>query len=242
MRKIILLANLLTGISLATPAAWAQSGAMYNQTIAGTRLDILAQGEVKATPDIAIISAGVVTQAPDAATAMAANATKMKAAVASLKKAGVLDKDIQSQSISLQPQYRYTQNRPPVITGYQASNTITVRFRDIGKAGAVLDALVEQGINQINGPSLTIDKPEVAMDQARTLALAAARARAELYAKAAGMGVKRIVTISESARDFSGPQPMMMRANMASAEAASTPIEPGEQTISISVNVTFELQ
>jgi uncharacterized protein len=106
----------------------------------------------------------------------------------------------------------------------------------------VLDALVGEGINQINGPSLTIDKPEVAMDQARTLALAAARARAELYAKAAGMSVKRIVTISESSRDFSGPQPMMMRANMASAEAASTPIEPGEQTISISVNVTFELQ
>jgi uncharacterized protein len=242
MRKIILLASLLTSISLASSPAWAQNGAMYNQTIAGTRLDISAQGDVKATPDIAIISAGVVTQAPDAATAMASNATKMKVAVAALKKAGVFDKDIQSQSISLQPQYRYAENRPPVITGYQASNTITIRFRDIGSAGAVLDALVGQGINQINGPSLTIDKPEVAMDQARTLALAAARARAELYAKAAGMSVKRIVTISESSRDFSGPQPMIMRANMASAEAASTPIEPGEQTLSISVNVTFELQ
>jgi uncharacterized protein YggE len=101
---------------------------------------------------------------------------------------------------------------------------------------------VAQGINQINGPSLTIDKPEVAMDQARVQALTAARTRADLYAKASGMSVKRIVSISESSRDFAGPQPMMMRANMASAQAASTPIEPGEQTISISVNVTFELQ
>jgi uncharacterized protein len=241
MRKS-LLAGLLATATLASPAAWAQSGAMYNQTITGTRLDISAQGEVKAVPDVAIISAGVVTQAPDAATVMANNATKMKAAVAALKKSGVLDKDIQSQSISLQPQYRYVQNRPPVITGYQASNTITVRFRDIGKAGSVLDALVSQGINQIDGPSLTIDKPEVATDQARILALAAARARADLYAKASGMSVRRIVAISESTRDFSGPKPMMMRANMAQVESSPTPIEPGEQTISVTVNVTFELQ
>jgi uncharacterized protein len=241
MRKIILLGCMLGSISLASPSAWAQNGAMYNQTIAGTRLDISATGDVKAVPDIAIISAGVVTQNAEAATAMADNANKMKAAVAALKRAGVADKDVQSLSLNLQPQYRYNNNEPPVLTGYQASNQITIRFRDIARAGAVIDALVKQGINQINGPTLTIDKPETMTDTARTKALASARSRAELYAKAAGMRVKRIVAISESSGDFGGPQPMMMRANMV-ADAASTPIAPGEQTISVSVNVTFELE
>jgi uncharacterized protein len=242
MRTLALFAGLAAATMMTAPSAQAQSGAPYNQTISGTRLDISATGEVKAVPDIAIINAGVVTQAADAASAMAANATKMKAAVAALKQAGVADKDIQSQSISLQPQYRYVANKPPVITGYQASNQITIRFRDIGKAGSVLDALVKQGINQIDGPSLTIDKPDVAMDEARVKAMTALRARADVYARSLGMSVKRIVAISESARGFDGPQPMMMRANMAMAEqAADTTIAPGEQAISVTVNAVFEL-
>jgi uncharacterized protein len=236
------LSILASATALTAPAtAWAHGAAMYNQTIAGTRLDISATGEVKAVPDIAIISAGVVTQNAEAATAMADNAAKMKAAVAALKRAGVADTDIQSQSLNLQPQYRYNENQPPVLTGYQASNQITVRFRDIVRAGAVIDALVKQGINQISGPTLTVDKPETMTDTARTQALAKTRARAELYAKAAGMRVKRIVAISEYSGNFEAPQPMMMRANMV-ADAGSTPIEPGEQTISVSVNVTFELE
>ena len=96
MRTLALLAGLAAATMMTTPSAQAQSGAPYNQTISGTRLDISATGEVKAVPDIAIINAGVVTQAADAASAMAANATKMKAAVAALKQAGVADKDIQS--------------------------------------------------------------------------------------------------------------------------------------------------
>ena len=103
----------------------------------------------------------------------------------------------------------------------------------------MLDALVKQGINQIDGPSLTIDKPDVAMDEARVKAMTALRARADVYARSLGMSVKRIVAISESARGFDGPQPMMMRANMAMDAAAETTIAPGEQAISVTVNAGF---
>jgi uncharacterized protein YggE len=128
---------------------------------------------------------------------MRQNSTRMATVLAALKRAGVAERDIQTSSISLSPQYRYAQNEPPVITGYQASNQVTVRFRDIAKSGAILDALVKEGANNISGPNLTIDKPEAALDEARTAAVATARARAELYAKAAGLRVDRILSISE---------------------------------------------
>ena len=206
----------------------------------GTRLDIVATGEVSATPDIASIGAGVVTQAPTAAAAMAENAQRMSATVAALKKAGVADRDIQTSSIGLQPQYKYAENQPPVITGYQASNQLTIRFRDVKRAGAILDALVAAGANQINGPNLSVDHPEALLDQARIKAIAEAKARAELYAKAAGLGVKRIVSISEGSFEPT-PRPVPMMA-MRMEKAADTSIEPGEQRLAISVSVTFELQ
>jgi uncharacterized protein len=211
------------------------------QTIVGTRLDIQARGESKAVPDIAVISAGVVTQAADAQAAMRDNATRMNKVIAALKQAGIADKDIQTTSVSLSPQYRYTQNEVPAITGYQANNQVTVRFRDVGKSGAVLDALVKQGANQVNGPSLMVDKPEVAQDAARVSAMKTARTRADLYAKTAGMTVKRIVSISESVEYSGGPQPMMARMMSDSAEAKTT-IAPGEQSIGVTLSVVFELQ
>ena len=91
---------------------------------------------------------------------------------AALKRAGIADKDIQTSSFNLNPEYRYDENQSPVLTGYRASNQVSVRFRDIKATGAILDALVAEGANQINGPSLTIDKPEQAMDEARVKAIA----------------------------------------------------------------------
>jgi uncharacterized protein len=212
------------------------------QNISGTRLDIQAQGETRVVPDIAVISAGVVTQAADAQTAMRENATRMNKVIAALKQAGVADKDIQTTSVNLSPQYRYAQNEVPVITGYQANNDVTVRFRDIGKSGAVLDALVKQGANQINGPSLMVDKPEAAQDAARLAAMKTARARADLYAKAAGMTVKRIVSISESVDSYGGPQPMMMARGMADGAEAKTTVAPGEKAIGVTLSIVYELQ
>ena len=183
----------LAAVTVAVPAAAEDQ----QPTITGTRLDIVATGEVTAVPDIATIGAGVVTQAANAAAAMSDNATRMAATLAALRKAGVAERDLQTTTVNLSPQYRYADNQPPVITGYQASSRVSVRFRDIKTSGRILDSLVAAGANQIDGPTLSVDKPEPLFDQARAKAVADAQARAALYAKATGLRIKRIVAISE---------------------------------------------
>lgn len=226
-------------LSMLLPAA-APAQPVATAPIAGTRLEISARGEVKRVPDIATISAGVVTQAADARTALSENSTRMARVVAALRRAGVAERDLSTAQIALSPQYRYQDNQPPVITGYQASNSVSVRFRDIATSGTILDTLVAQGANQINGPALSIDKPDATLDEARLSAMAAARARADLYARATGLTVKRIVAISESADEQVRPMPMMMRA-MSSDAVAKTEVLPGEQSVGVTVAVTFEL-
>ena len=230
-------------------AAWISLGtatpalAQEPQTIlTGTRLDIVATGEVTAVPDIATIGAGVVTQAGTAAAALADNARNMATTVAALRKAGVADRDLQTTAVSLSPQYRYADNQPPVITGYQASSRVMVRFREVRSAGKILDSLVAAGANQIDGPTLSVDKPAPLFDQAREKAVADAKSRAALYARAAGLQVKRIVAISEGSTDGGVVRPQYAMMARAAPKAADTAIEPGEQTISISLSVTFELQ
>lgn len=239
----------LMKLSLAAPLTLALAAPVFAQApalppghppVMGTRLDIVATGEVSAVPDIATVGAGVVTQAPTAAAAMQANARRSASTVAAIRKAGVADRDIQTTSITLSPQYRYADNQPPVITGYQASSRVSVRFRDVKAAGPVLDALVAAGANQIDGPVLSVDKPEPLLDQAREQAVAVAKQRAALYARAAGLQVKRIIAISEgSSEPIVRPMPMMAMAR--AKESADTMIEAGEQKMSVSVAVTFEL-
>ena len=235
--KTLLGSALMAAAALAPVAANAE---VTQTPIAGTRLDVTARGDVRRVPDIAVISAGVTTNATDAASAMQDNANRMSRVLAALKKAGVADKDVTTSSINLSPQYRYVENQAPVVVGYQASNQVTVRFRDIARAGTILDALVKEGSNQINGPMLTIDKPEAAQDEARVAAIKAARERASLYASALGMKVVRIVSISESEGYSGGPVPVVAMRVMDSA--AKTEIMPGEQSISVNVSVVFELQ
>lgn len=236
---------MMRAIALAMLVATLPTAAMAEiegPMITGTRLDIVAQGSVSRVPDLAIISAGVVTQAADARGAMAANASAMARVLAALRSAGVAARDMATAQIGLNPQYRYAENQPPVITGYQASNSLTVRFRDIAKSGAILDALVASGANQINGPTLTLDKPEAAQDEARIDAIKTARTRAELYARAAGLTVKRIVAIGETV-NMSRPMPMVMMSSRQMSDSASkSEIVAGEQDIDVSVSVTFELQ
>jgi len=228
------------GLTLATISASAQEARPMMVPIDGTVLEISADGTSARTPDLAMIQAGVVTQAATAGDAMRQNSTRMAAVLAALKRAGVAERDIQTSSIALSPQYRYAQNEPPVITGYQASNQVTVRFRDIAKSGAILDALVKEGANNISGPNLTIDKPEAALDEARTAAVATARARAELYAKAAGLRVDRILSISESGAMPAPPRPMMMMRAEAAADA--TQVVAGESELRVSLSVRFLLK
>lgn len=224
----------LAALAIAAPAL----ADVTTTPIAGTELDISATGTSSRTPDIATIGAGVVTQAPKAGEAMAANARAMSATIAALKRAGVTDRDIQTQSINLQPQYRYGDNQPPVLTGYQASNRVSVRIRDLSGAGSVIDALVGAGANQIDGPTLSVEHPEGALNEARAKALATARSRAELYAKAAGLTVRRIVRISESEDARPIVRPMAM---MAAKRADTTPVEAGEQDLTVNLSVVFEL-
>jgi uncharacterized protein len=208
--------------------------------VSGTLLTVVAEGRVARVPDLVEISGGVVSDAPTAAAAMAANAKAMTAVVVAVRRAGIADADVQTQGLSLQPQYRYEQNLPPALIGYQASNTVAIKVRRIADTGRLLDTLVAVGANRIDGPNFRIEDEDGALDVARAEAMARARARALLYARAAGLTIRRIVAISESGA-MTPPRPMMM-ARMAAADAASTPVAPGEVALSVNVTVEFELQ
>lgn len=231
-------AALAVAAGAATGAA-AQAAPAVLQT--GTLLTLTAEGQTTRTPDVAEVSTGVVTTAPTAAAAMRDNAARMNAVVDAVKKAGVADRDIQTSGLNLSPQYRYENNQPPVLTGYQASNTVSLRIRNIADTGKLLDALVAVGANQINGPNFVVDKPEAALNEARVAAVKTGRARADLYAGAAGLKVKRIVSITEAGGFDPGPRPMMMKAAMEAAPAAS-PVAPGEVALNVNVTMTFELE
>lgn len=206
----------------------------------GTLLSISSQAEAKRAPDIATLSAGVVTQAADANAAMRTNATEMTKVVAAIRAAGIADKDIQTSGVNLNPQYRYAENQPPAITGYQASNTVNIIVRDITKTGKILDALVATGANQVNGPSFDVEDKEAAFDEARRAAVEKAKGRAAMYANTLGLRVRRIVSISEGS-GYDPPRPMMSMAKMESSPAADTPISPGESTLSVNLAIVFEL-
>ncbi len=235
-------------IALALLAAAVPAGVGAQQVevqlppIAGTRLDVSATGETSRVPDIAIISAGVVTRAPTAAAAIQQNSARVERMLAALRRAGVEERDIQTSSINLNPDYHYEENRPPRLIAYQATNTLNIRFRDIANSGRILDALVAEGANQINGPTLTLDRPEAALDEARTNAIARGRARAELYARSLGMRVVRVVSVSESG-GYAPPPPMpMAERGMAVGSAADTKIVPGEQKLQVTLAIVFELR
>ena len=238
--RIALVAAVAAAAPLSSLAAQeAPRGPMAMMVPAGTMLEVVAEGKTTRVPDVATIRAGVVTQAETAAAALGQNAQQVTAILAALKRAGIADRDVQTAQISLAPQYRYGENVPPVITGYQASNTVSVRFRDIARSGAILDALVKQGANQIDGPNFMIDQPDAALDEARTDAVRRARARAEVYARAAGMSVDRIVSISEG--NGPGPVPPMPMMMVRAERSADTKIVPGEQDVGVTVTVRFLL-
>ena len=234
----LLLATLLAFGSPMTAAA--QSAPSIAVPSDATLLSVSASADVKRAPDVASIGAGVVTQAADANAAMRANAEQMQKVMAAIRAAGIADKDIRTSGINLSPQYRYAENQPPAITGYQASNNVDLKVRDLGKLGKVLDALVASGANQVNGPSFEIDQPDAVQDEARRAALDKAQARAQMYAKSLGLQVRRIVSISEGG-GFNPPMPMPMVRLAAMAKDAGTEVSPGENTVSASIDVVFEL-
>jgi len=240
MRNMLMTA-LTLGVAAVPASAMAQTVAAV-PVLAGTRLDVSATGDVTRVPDLAIISAGVQTLQPTATGAIEENASRMERVRAALKRAGIADKDIQTSSINLNPEYHYENSQPPRLTGYRATNTVNVKFRDLKRTGSILDALVAEGANQINGPNLTIDKPEAAYDEARIKAIAAGQARAELYARALGKRVVRILSVSESGGYVPPPMPMAYARDMAVASAPKTEIDPGMQQLQVNLSMSFELQ
>ena len=206
-----------------------------------TTITVSSEARVERAPDLAEMSAGVVTQAATAAEASRANAAQMTGVIAALRRANVAERDIQTSGLSLQPQYDYQERQAPRLTSYQAVNTVTIRLRELGRAGTVIDALVAAGSNQVNGPSFRIEDEDAALDTARAAAVAKARRRAELYATALGLKVRRVVSLNESGGN-QPPVPIIRARMMASDAAASTPVAPGEVSLSASVVVEFELE
>lgn len=233
---------LLAAAAIPASPALAQVTTQLAQPIAGTRLDISAIGEATRVPNLAVISAGVVTRASTASAALQQNSARMERVLAALRSAGIAERDIQTSAISLNPDYSYQENQPPKLTGYNASNQVTVRFRDIRVSGEILDVLVAQGANQINGPTMTIEQPQAALDEARANAVAAGRGKAELYARALGKRVVRVISVSESG-GYYPPPPMPERGGGDMVMAVSkTEIVPGEQRLQVSLSMVFELQ
>ncbi len=210
--------------------------------LSGTRLDITATGEVARVPDIVRIIAGVDTQAPTAAEALRQNSALMARVRLALARAGVAERDVQTASIELTavyPQGDYQRSRA---IGYGAGNDLIIRFREVSRAGPILDALVAEGVNEIRGPMLGFDNEDAARNEARSIAIATARARASLYAQALGMRVKRVVLVNEAPQPVYGTSAMQGVANMQSGPDADTMIDPGGRRISATVSVIFELE
>ena len=237
-RPLLLALSLALAMPMTTQA---QTPAGVATAPQGTLLSVSASADAKRVPDVATISTGVVTQAADANAAMRANAVQMDKVMAAIRAAGIAERDIQTSGISLNPQYKYVEDKPPTITGYQASNTVNVKVRDLSILGKVLDAFVASGANQLNGPSFEVDKPDEAYDEARIAAIKKAQARAQTYADALGLKVRRIVSISEGGAGFPRPMPMVRMQAADAGFAKETSVAPGESTLSANIEVVFEL-
>jgi hypothetical protein len=235
------------GLALATaaaaPAALAQAAPPAADTMfRATTLNLSAYGETRVEPDMANISLGVVTDGKTAAEAMAANATRMTAVIASLKKAGIAEKDIQTSNLNLNPQYRYQQNEAPVLIGYQASNQVTIRVLDLKKLGSAVDATVNAGANQVHGISFGLQDATAAENTAREAAVKALVAKADLYAKATGHRVSRLVSLSEGGGySPQPPMPMEMAMSAQRMKGADTPVAAGQLNVRIDISGLYEL-
>src|SRR5450631_954152 len=196
---------------------------------------VTGEATVAAAPDAAVIRLGVSSQGKTARAASDANAKEMAVVLAAIKESGVADRDIQTTSLSLQPQYDPKQTGAARLVGFQVNNQVTIKIRDIGRLSAVLDRAIAAGANEMSGIEFVVSEQVRLLDQARTAAVADARRKAELYANAAGMKVGRVMAIAE---EGSVPPPRLYQPMRAGAAPA---IAPGEQTLRAVVTVSYEL-
>ncbi|ODT29780.1 MAG: hypothetical protein ABS35_07855 [Kaistia sp. SCN 65-12] len=207
------------------------------------RIVVSGEGEAAVKPDIALLSLSVMREAKTARAALDANNDAMAAVITAMKAAGIADRDLQTAGIQINPRYTYTDkpdgSQEAELAAYQVTNTLSVRVRNLDDTGAVLDKAVSLGVNQGGGISFTNEDPSAALTEARKKAVADAIAKARTLAEAAGVSVGRVLEITD--QTFA-PRPMAINAKAFDAARAAVPIESGENTYSVQVNVTFELK
>lgn len=203
------------------------------------QVTVTGEGRVTAVPDMATVTLGVSAEAPSARAAMDRTSDGVAALFAQLEAAGVEPRDIQTSGLSLGPVWTRSRDgsEPPRISGFSASNTVTVRVRAVGDLGAVLDGALDSGANTLQGVSFGLQEPEPRLDEARALAVADARRKAELYATAAGVTLGPILSIAE-AGGMPSPVPMF---RMEAAMADGVPVAAGETSVSAQVTIVWRI-
>jgi uncharacterized protein YggE len=229
MKDRAFLAAILAGILLATPA--------LAQTASPAMISVTGEATVSVAPDLAQIDAGVTSEAKTAREASDANNAAMGKVLLALKSASIDEKDFQTSRLSLQPQAAPNRPGPASIVGYRASNRVTIRLRDVTKVATVIDTLVAAGANDVGGINFTVSQASKLLDEAREQAIADARRKAEIYAKAAGATLGAPLSITEEG----GHGPIPYR-RMAAGMAASTPVAQGEETLQVTVSVSWAIK
>jgi uncharacterized protein len=227
----VLAASLVAAMLFATPS--------LAQTERPAMISVSGEATVSVPPDMAEIDGGFTSDGKTAREASDANNAAMGKVLLALKAAGIEAKDIQTSRLSLQPQTQNTPNRPspPTISGYRASNHVTIRLHDVTKVASVIDMLVGAGANDIGGINFMVSGASKLLDEAREQALADARRKAEIYAKAAGVTLGTPLSISEG--NASVP---VFRGRMPMAPMAAAPVMQGEETLSVTVNVSWAIK
>ena len=224
--------------SIVAAVALALSAPALAQSDLPAAISVTGEASISVPPDLALVDAGVASDAKTAREASEANNNAMTKVLAALKAANVDPKDIQTSRLSLQPQYAPNRSGPSPVVGYRVSNRVTVRIRDVTKLANVIDTLVGAGANDIGNVSFEVSQASKLLDDAREKAVADARRKAEIYARAAGVTLGAPLSISEEG----APQPIFRAKMAAPMAAAPTPIAQGEETLSISVSVTWAIK
>lgn len=204
-------------------------------------ITLTGKGEVTAKPDIARLSLGVVIDAKDVVRAQSENTSRMNSIIASLKKGGIDEKDMKTMNYSIYPQYDYTDGQQRLI-GYQVSQNLEVKIRDLTKVGSVLELAGTLGANQVYGIQFDIDDPDLLEAEARALAIDDAREKADVLAKQLGVKVIRVIGFSEDTGGYPIPYPAFGEARDMALKEAAPQVEPGSQEVIKNVSVTFEIR
>jgi len=207
------------------------------------RITVVGQGSVEVVPDMATVSMGVISEAKTGAAAMAQNSDTLAEVLKQLSDAGIKARDVQTSNLSLSPRWDnklFSSSGHRKITGFVASNTLTVRVRDLDKLGEVLDAVVQNGANNFNGLHFGLQEPQPAQDAARQAAVADAQRKAQLYAAAAGVTLGDVLTISEAAGGR-GVSPVMMTMEADMRQSRAVPVSQGELTIGASITMVYAI-